>query len=266
MTEQEKKYNDKYQNMPTGQIIKNIFILLGKLIVACLKYALKKFLKGIIWCIEKLGDGYLAIKDFWFSDNTQEKKRKVVAWIKQSANSTKKWLGKAGAWIKKYTVIGAKQTWKYTCIGCRLFIKYFIITIIGIYHGILWTLRTIKDLIIHSKPTFIRLGKSIKQGSIDFWHWLIRAGRGIKLGHIRRRRAWNEFRRTTSFKGLLISMAHGFSNGIKNFMDEEQNETHPEAITEDDIIAEQMEDRQSKANEIGKKFFQSVKDIVEEKD
>lgn len=267
MTEEENRLPDKYQNMSMGQLLKCLLVLLGKYIAKFLRYALKKFFKGVLWCMDRIGDGCIAVKDFWFSDDTQEKKRKVIAWTKHSARVTKIWCQKSWAWTKKYTVIGCKQTWKYTCKGCKLFVKYLIITLIAIWEGIKWTLRTIKDLIIHSKPTFIRLGKSIKQGSIDFWHWLIRVCRGIKLRHIRRRRAWQEFRRTTSFKGLLISMAHGFSNGIKSFMDEEQTETDPDAITEDDILAEQLEERpQSKANELGKKFFKGMKDIVEEKD
>jgi len=266
MTEEEKeKIRDKYKTRSTGELIGQILVLTGKLIIVMIKHVFILAMKGLLWCLEKCADGWDSLVLFWNSSDTQEKKRKFVEKIKNGTITFGEWCKIAFAFTMKYTVIGAKLFWKYTCIGCRLFVKYLLLTLIAIWHGILWTLRTIKDLIIHSKPTFIRLGKSIKQGCINFGHWIVRVHRGFKLRRIRRKRAWKHFRRTKGFKGLLVDMGRGLSNGIQNFMDEEQTETSPEAITEDDIIAEQMDERQGKANEIGKKFFKGMKDIVEER-
>jgi len=266
MTEEEKqRLREKYKDKTTSEIIGRLIYLTGKLIMVLLKQAFVSIAKGLLWCYERCEDGWYALVDFWNSSDTQEKKRKIIAKTKSGAITFGEWCKIAFAFVIKYSVIGAKLFWKYTCKGCRLFFKYSILTLLGIWHGIIWTLTTIKDLIIHSKPTFIRLGKSIKQGSIDFWHWVVRTYRGIRLRRIRRKRAWAHFRRTKGFKGLLEDMGNSISNGIQNFMDEEDSEANPEAITEDDIIAEQMDERQGKANEIGKKIFKGMKDIVEER-
>lgn len=263
MTDEE--IREKYKDIPTSKIIKRLFVLLGKLIIAIICQGLRYILKGIVWCVERCGDGVKALKDFWQSSDTQEKKKKILTSIKSGSITFWQWCCIAFAWTKKYTIIGAKLAWKYTVIGAKLFIKYSIIACIRLWKGFLWTIQTIKDLIIHSKPTFIRLGKSIKNGCISLWHFLVRVARGIKLGHIRRRRAWQHFRRTKGFKGLLIDMGKSLSNGVKSFMEEEQTDTNPDAITEDDIIAEEIEERQGTANKIGQKFFKGMKNIVEEK-
>lgn len=266
MTEEEKqRIKESYKDIPSSELILKIISLVGKLIVVVLKHCLSLFLKGVIWCIERCIDGWHSLVRFWQSNDTQEKKARLIAATKRGWGKCVEWSIVAWNYTSKYSVIGAKYAWKYICIGAKLFVKYLFITLAGIWHGILWTLKTCKDLIIHSKPTFIRLGKGIKRKSIDLWHWLIGACRAIKLGHIRRRRAWKEFRRKTTFKGMLIAMAKSITNGITSYMEEEQTESDPEAITEDDIIAEGLEERNSKADKIGKKFFQGVKDIVEEK-
>lgn len=266
MTDKEKEDNKSSLDAKSiSALIKEVFSLLIKLLIVSFKHLMKFILKSIVWCLEKCGEGFDALKEFWFSSDTQEKKKKIIASCKQGAITFGEWCVIAWNWVKKYTVIGAKASWKFLCKASKLFVKYLLITLVGIWHGILWLIKTIKDLIIHSKPTFIRLGKDIKHGSIAFWHWLKRVGRGIKLGHIRRRRAWKEFRRTTTFKGMLIAMVKSISNGISSFMEEDQEESDPEAITEDDIIAEELEERQSTADKLGKKFFKGVKDIVEEK-
>lgn len=264
MTDEELR--EKYKDVPTSQLLKRLLQLCGLLIIEVAKYLFVNFLKGIIWCWERIIDAGHELNDYWHSNDTQEKKKKTIEALNHMGRKAAEWCGIAWFFTKKYTIIGAKEGWKYTKIGCKLFVKYLLISLVAIWHGIIWTIYTIKDLIIHSKPTFIRLGKSIKQGSIDFWHWTVRVCRGIKLRHIRRKRAWQHFRRTKGFKGLLIDCGHAVSNGIKSYMDEEQAESHPEAITEDDIIAEELEGRQSKGKMIGEKIFKGMKNIVEEKE
>lgn len=256
---------EKYKDVPSSQLIKRLFVLLFKLIIVCIQHFLALIIHGIVWCCHRCKQGLVALKVFWNSSNTIDKRRKIAEAIKNGFRTFIKSCIITWKAIKKYTIIGAKATWKYTCKACRLFVKYFLLTMIAIWHAIIWSIHTTKDLIVHSKPTFIRLGHNIKQGTIDFWHLLKRTGRGIKLRRIRRKRAWLHFRRTKGFKGLLIDMGHGLSYGIQSYMNEEQTDAHPEAITEDDIIAEEMEERQGKANKLGQKLFKGMKDIVEEK-
>lgn len=61
-------------------------------------------------------------------------------------------------------------------------------------------------------------------------------------------------------------MVKSITNGITSYMEEDQTETAPDSITEDDILAEEMDEKQNAANKFGKKLFNGVKDIVEEKD
>lgn len=256
---------NKYKDVPTSKLIMRVFVLVGKLIFYFIKHLFVQMLKGIVWCIDKSIDLVNDFIVFWNSGSTQDKIKRFKANTKANFNALVKGCTIVCQFICKYTVIGAKFLWKYLCIGVKLFVKYLIATVIGIWHLILWAVITIKDLIIHSKPTFIRLGKQIKKGSIDFWHWLKRVHRGNKLRRIRRKRAWQHFRRTKGFKGLLIEIANNITHGIKSFMEEEQSDLHDDAITEDDIIAKEIEERQGKATKISGKIFQGVKKIVEEK-
>ena len=61
-------------------------------------------------------------------------------------------------------------------------------------------------------------------------------------------------------------MGNGLNHGIHSYMTEEETESSPEAITEDDIFAEEMEERRGEKEGLGQKFFKIVKNIVEEKD
>lgn len=267
MTDEQKDFKkETYKETPISELLLTIVKLTGKFLVVVLKHLFKLILKTIVFIGEKCGEGIDAAIRFWRSNDTQEKKRRIIASCKKGGKKFLEYCSIAWQWTKRNSQIGAKLVWKYTVIGSKLFCKYLLMTIIAIWHGILWSGKTAKDLIIHSKPTFIRLGKNIKQGSIDFWHWLKRVGRGIRLRHIKRRRAWKEFRRNTTFKGLLISMVKSITNGITSYMEEDQTETAPDSITEDDILAEEMDEKQNAANKFGKKLFNGVKDIVEEKD
>lgn len=263
MTEEERR--DKFKDVSTGGLIIRIFVLLGKLIVTFFKHLLYLVLKGVIWLIEWCEDYIHSCVKFWMSNSTQEKIRTIKANTRRNITIFLKVCAFIWAFVKKYTILGAKLLWRYLCIGARQFIKYSIITAVGIWHFILWLVITLKDLIIHSKPTFIRLGKATKKGAIDFWHRLKQANRGRKLRRIRRKRAWQCFRREKGFKGLLIDIVNGITHGIRTFMEEEQIESNPEAVTEDDIIVQEIEDRKGKATKISGKIFKGVKNIVEEK-
>lgn len=258
------KYREDLSNKTIGQLMLRVLKLTGMLIYACMVYAMRCIIKGLAWCTMKCIDGFNSLVEFWNSSDTQEKKKRIIAATKRGLKAFAEMCLKAWKWTKAHTIIGAKFAWKYTVIGSKLFVKYFVLSCIGIWKGTIWTIKTLKDLIVNSKPTFIRLGKDIKNGVIAFWKWLIRVCRATKLGYLRRKRAWQHFRRTKGFKSLLVDMGKSMSNGVKSFMEEEQNETNPEAITEDDIIAEEIEERQGKANSLGKKIFKGVKDIVEE--
>lgn len=270
MTEEERnRKKAEYAEMPASELVLKLIVLLWKILISCIIklfiWIIKLIAKGFRSCFDLCMKGWNELVRFWNLSDTQEKKKRIIDATKRTCRVLAEYGKKAWTLTRTYTVVGAKYAWKYTCIGSRLFVKYVLIAVIAFWHGLLWTLHTTKDLIIHSKPTFIRLGKNIKQGVINLWHWCVNVRRGMKLRRIRRKRAWQHFRRTKGFRGLLIDMSQALSNGIKNYMSEDVTEADPESITEDEIIAEKMQDRKGKVDKIGKRFFEGMKDIVEEK-
>lgn len=255
---------NKFKNKSTGELLKALSILILKYVIVFILRIVLQLIKGAVWCWKFCGHCINETREFWNSNDTQEKKRKFRIIVRASAKKFVRWCKIAWAFSKKYTCIGGALFWKYTCIGTRALIKYSFVFLLGIVHGTIWLVCTIKDLIIHSKPTFIRLGKSIKKGCIEFGHWTIRTYRGCKLRRIRRKRAWQHFRRTKGFKGLLADIGNGLSNGIESYMSEEETESSPEAVTEDDIFAEEMEGQRDGRKSIVNRFFESIKNIVED--
>ena len=90
-------------------------------------------------------------------------------------------------------------------------------------------------------------------------------GRGVRLWKIRRRRGYQAFKRNGGMKGALEKTSTGLKGAIRSYMEEEQDEATPEAITEDDLLEERFEEieQANRAHIISKKFFSSVKNIVE---
>lgn len=255
---------EKYKNVPTSQMIKRIFVLLGQLIVLFLKHILSMILDVCEMCYAKWECAVHDAKVFWLSTETQNKKRNVIENVKDFFEKTGLFFYLCGKLIVKLTSKGLKYLAKHIVKGCRLIARWLKIGAIAAWAGIIWTLKTIKDLIIHSKPTFVRLGKSAKQVFFDFCRWTVRVGRGMKLRHLRRKKRWAKLKEK-GVKGVLDDMGQSLSHGISSYMNEEPTSSDVEVITEDDIFAEKMEENQGKAKKIGHKIFKGVKNIVEEK-
>lgn len=235
----------------TGQLLQELSKLVLQLLWVILKKILRVIIKGIIFVIQAIEDGITRWRIFWNDNNTQQKIAKTKQRLKIWGHKTLKFLQNAAHFIAEWTVIGIKAAAKYTVIGIQL-------TIVGI----IWTAQHIVLGIIHMKPTVIKLWELTKHGASAFKSWCIRAKRGRKLRAIRRRRNYEAFVRNGGIKGLLNNWRTNLKTAIQDYMDEEQEEAHPDAITEDDIFEEEMEST-SKAHLIGKQLFSSVKSIVD---
>ena len=192
--------------------------------------------------------------EWWNDKDTQEKIRSIRKKIKRGCQIA-----------LQYTKTGCKHLWRWTVAGSKAAWKYSIIAAKLTWVGIVWLCVNLVQLIIHMKPTLIRMGKAIKQGFRQSVAAMKRMRRGMKLSGIRRRRRYQEFKRKGGMKGALENANRGLKAAISSYMEEEQNEVAPDAITEDDLLEERFEEieQANRAHTISKKFFSSVKNIVE---
>lgn len=242
-------YNNDRQKS-TGQLISELSKLLLQLLWVIIKKILKIIIKSILFIIHAVEDGITRWRIFWNDNDTQQKVAKTKLRLKIWGHKTLKFIHKTAKLIVQWTVTGSKAAAKYTIVGIQL-------TIVGI----IWTAQHIVLGIIHMKPTVIKLWELTKRVAKAFVAWCTRANRGRKLRNIRRRRNYEAFVRNGGIKGMLNKWRTNLKAAIQNYMDEEQEEAHPNAITEDDILEEEI--GSSKAHIIGKHLFSSVKNIVD---
>lgn len=192
--------------------------------------------------------------EWWRDKSTQEKVRAIRL-------KTRRWCQLA--W--HYFCIGCKKFWRGTVIFSKTFVKYTKIAAKLTWLGLVWLCVNFVQLIIHTKPVLIRLGKWLKTSYRQAIVKLRLMRRGIRLSNIKRRRRYQAFKRNGGMKGALEHATSSLKNSIQSYMEEEQNEADPDAITEDDIFEERFEEieQANKAHVIGKKIFSSVKNIVD---
>lgn len=242
--------NNEWQKT-TGQLIRELSKLVLQLIWVILKKILRVTVKGILFVIQAIDDGITRWRIFWNDNDTQQKVAKTKQRIRICTRITIKWLKLTATLTAKWTIIIVRHAVKYTVQGIKLTIL-----------GIIWTAHHIVTGIIHMKPTIIKLWELTCTGVKAFKRGCIRANRGRKLSNIRRRRNYEAFARNGGIKGMLNRWRTSLTVSIQNYMDEEQEEAHPDAVTEDDIIEEEIEST-NKAHVIGKRLFTSVKSIVD---
>lgn len=237
-------HNKNDQNQSVGDIFLTLCRLLLVLLMKVAIAVLKLLVKGIKWIIKMVKLGIKNLGIWWNDNSTQEKVAKIKAAIKAGAKATLKWLALTGKTILKWIIKGIIAVCKGVVIGAKA-------TVNGI---------------IHLKPTVIKIGKGIVAGWRATLRWLVRCGRWMKLKHIRHRRKYREFRQNKGFKGLMIDCTRAVKNTISTFMEEEDVEASEDAITEDDILEEEIDNKlneDNKAKKIGKTIFSKAKEVVD---
>jgi len=192
--------------------------------------------------------------EWWKDKSTQEKVRAIRL-------KTRRWCRQAWHCL----CIGCKKFWHGTVVFSKAFVKYTKIAAKLTWLGLVWLCVNLVQLIIHTKPVLIRLGKWLKASYRQLAANIGLMRRGIRLRNLKRRRRYQTFKRNGGMKGALENITNSLKSSIQSYMEEEQNEADPEAITEDDIFEERFEEieQANKAHVIGKKIFSSVKNIVD---
>ena len=235
---------------------KELWIELGRLILILLltiiKYCISSIGKTILYIWAFIKAGFRTIGIWWRDKSTQEKvhsiRLKIIRFLRL---------------ILKWTIICLKKIWYWTKtglrIGVRKTIKYILLTLIYLWTGIRWIVINFTEFIIHMKPTLTRM-------RVAFCQWRQRVARGRHLKKLRKRRHHEEFVRNGGVRGALERKTKSLKSSIHSYMEEEQNDVTPEAITDDEIFREKFEqiENDNKAHVISKKFFKSIKNIVEE--
>ena len=256
MTEEDRfNEHEEYTGRSASQLVRELIRLILVLIWRFLVWLFKKILKGLLWCMQAAEDGCKRLNEWWHDNNTQEKVAKIKAWLKRAAQTFGHWCVIAGKATLHGIAVGAKATWHGIKVATKATAKGIVIAIKATIQGI-----------IHLRPTIKKLGQLIVKGAKAFVAWLKRCKRGMKLSRIRRRRRYEAFRRNGGIKGWMVSTTRDVRKNIEMFMEEDQEEADPDAVTEDDIMEETLEEGANdgrKSMKIGKSFITRAKNFMD---
>lgn len=256
MTEKElHNKHEEYSGKSALELIRELLKVLLVLLWRFLVWLIKKFLKGVLWCMQTAEKGWNRLDDWWHDNNTQEKVAKIKAWLKRAAKTFGRWCFKAGKATLKGLKIGLLATGHGIVIAAKATGKGLVIGIKATIQGI-----------IHLRPTIKKIGQLIVAG---FWATVAgmkRCKRGMKLSRIRRKRAYEAFKRNGGMKGVIINSTRNVRSNIERFMEEDQEEAAPDAVTEDDIMEEALEagaNDGKKSMQLGKTFMAHAKNFMD---
>lgn len=256
MTEEDRlNEHEEYTGRSASQLVRELIRLILVLIWRFLVWLFKKILKGLLWCMQAAEDGCKRLNEWWHDNNTQEKVTKIKAWLKRAAKTFGHWCVIAGKAAIHGIVVGAKATWHGIKVATKATAKGIVIAIKMTIQGI-----------IHLRPTIKKLGQLIVKGAKAFVAWLKRCKRGMKLSRIKRKRRYEAFRRNGGIKGWMVSTTRDVRKNIEMFMEEDQEEADPDAVTEDDIMEEALEEGANdgkKSMKIGKSFITRAKNFMD---
>lgn len=229
-----------------GKLLK----VLGRLVLRLLRLLLKLVCKGLLALIDGTRVAIERLQEFWNDNNTQEKLRKLRAWIVL-----------AGQKLWEWTVVAARATWKGLLWTAR-----------NSAEGLVWLLRKTVQGIIHLGPTLKAAGRALKRAAQAVGRWLRRLWRGLRKWHAERRRAYRHFRQNKGFKGLLVDVGNWLRGQIRDYVEEEPlpqslpAEVVDETEDDDDDPFRALDERagNSKIHTMGKRLYDAMKRIVED--
>lgn len=248
---EKEEFSGKSASQLTRELLRLILVLAWRFLV----WLFKRFLKGILWCMQTIEDGCKRLNDWWHDTNTQQKVAKIKAALIKGINSAGNWCVKAVIVTGHGLKVAAKATGRGIAIGAKATGRGIVIGAKATWNGI-----------IHLGPTIKKLGRLIVQGYHATIVGLKRWKRGMKLSRIRRKRAYQAFQRNGGIKGWMANTSHNIKDNIQKFMEEDQQEAAPDAVTEDDIIEEALEEGANdgkKPMKIGKSFMSRAKNFMD---
>lgn len=255
MTEEKKNKYMETGEKSTSQLLRELLRLLLLLVWKFTIWLFKKLLKALLWCMQAIENAWHRMDEWWHDNDTQAKVAKTKAWIRKAAAASGACLLMAAKTAARGSKIGTKAAWRGLRIAAKATAK-----------GMGVATRATIQGIIHLRPTIKKIVQMTVQGGKACIVRAKLAKRGARLAHIRRKRNYADFRRNGGIKGWMSRTSHSIRRGIETFMEEDQSEAAPDAVTEDDLIRETMEQGASegkKSMQIGKQFISQAKNLMD---
>ena len=234
------------------ELVRLFLVLLWRIAI----WLFKKAVKSVWWCIQTIKKGWIRLDEWWHDNDTQEKVADIKAKQRAAYTLLSKWVQEVRKQAKKGIKASIKAGWK----GVKTATKA---TIRGIAIG---TKATIQGL-FHLRTTFRKICILTAKGYFALYHRLRLWKRGIKLYRLKRKRSYQAFRRNGGIKGAIANTSQKVKSSISMFMEEDQEEATPEAVTEDDLIEAAIEERANEGKrsmKIGKSFISHAKSFMDD--
>lgn len=199
--------NHIYDDKSGGEMLSEIMRLLLKLILKSAINLLRLIVKGILFLQAIINRGIKACIDFWHSNSTQEKIRMATRWCQQFIKD-----------VLIYTVIAIK--W--------------------ICYGTIWLITVMVKGCIHLKPTIIYIGHLFRKVLQGIGKGLQFMCQSIATFYKNRKVAYQNFRQTKGFKGLLIDTKNYLQKSLDDYMNEGQEDKESTAMGYGEYITEEI--------------------------
>ena len=82
MEEDRQNEHEESTGKSASQLTRELLRLIIVLIWRFLVWLFKRFLKGVLWCMQATEKGCKRLNEWWHDNNTQEKVAKTKAWLK----------------------------------------------------------------------------------------------------------------------------------------------------------------------------------------
>ncbi len=251
------QHNDdyhRYDDKSGGQMLLEICRLLLLLIVSLLRWCLRWLLKGLHWLLKWTCKGLLALIDlsvlavarlraFWNDNDTQEKLRKMRAWLLRTA----------------------RLSWHYTRVGARAVFQGLLWLSRKTWQGLSWLSKATVRSILHLGPTLAALWRGLCRLSRLVWQWMRRVWTAFVGWLVRRRDAYRAFRQNKGFRGLLIDIGNWLKHLISNYLDEQPALESDEVESEESLFeTDEYEAEDEHVHTFGRSIYNAMKRIVED--
>lgn len=245
------EYNGKSASQLMHELCHLMLVLAWRFII----WIVRKVAKGLLWCIKAIEKGLERLRIWWNDHDTQEKKAKVIAWTKWAARKTGEYAIIAGKYALRGIVVGLVYAGKGLKMAAKATAKGLVVGAKAAVQGIL-----------HMRTTMKRLKRLAAVAWRAIKRWNEKRKRNALCKKIRRRRAYEEFRRNGGMKGLIVRYSNTIKKNITMFMEEDQDESDPEAVTDEEYMEKTLEKGASEGNKgmkIGKSILSHAKDFIE---
>ena len=221
--------NHYHDDKSGGEMLSEILHLLFRLLIKSTKNLLQLIAKGLLLLWQLVRFGIRKCIQFWNRNSTQQKVRLAIDWTK---------------WFIKACLVGLVLAVKWLCLGT------------------VWLAKAVVKGCIHLRPTIIYIGNAtvrllqlMGKGCMALWHGIISFCNG-------RRQAYQRFRKTKGFKGLLIDTKGYLQKQLDDYMDEGQEDKESNAVGYGEYFTDEGGRNGSKSS-LGHRIYNGVNRILD---